>query len=75
MFKFVVVDILPDLIAICFAFPTFIVITVPAYFHDGAKQKTLLASKIAFANKKDETGNAIKVETVLLAEPPAAAMA
>lgn len=57
------------------AFPTFIVITVPAYFHDGAKQKTLLASKIAFANKKDETGNPIKVETVLLAEPTAAAMA
>ncbi|OQS55013.1 molecular chaperone [Ecytonucleospora hepatopenaei] len=56
------------------AFPTFIVITVPAYFHDGAKQRTLLASEIAFSNKKDENNNPLKVETVLLAEPTAAAM-
>lgn len=56
------------------AFPTFIVITVPAYFHDGAKQRTLMASEIAFANKKDENNNPIEVKTVLLAEPTAAAM-
>ena len=57
------------------AFPTFIVITVPAYFHDGAKARTLMASDIAFANKKDENNNKLDVKTVLLAEPTAAAMA
>ncbi|KAL6120858.1 hypothetical protein NUSPORA_02337 [Nucleospora cyclopteri] len=57
------------------AFPTFIVITVPAYFHDGAKQRTLGASQIAFSHKKDENGNNLNVKTVLLAEPTAAAMA
>ncbi|ORD94433.1 HSP7B [Enterospora canceri] len=57
------------------AFPTFIVITVPAYFHDGAKQRTLGASQIAFGRKKDENGNSLEVKTVLLAEPTAAAMA
>lgn len=56
-------------------YPTFSVITVPAYFHDGAKQRTLDAAKIAFSGKTDENNNVLDVKTVLLAEPTAAAMA
>jgi len=56
-------------------FPNHVVITVPAYFHDGAKQRTLGAAKIAFANKKDANNNPLEVNTILLAEPTAAAMA
>ncbi|CAG2099978.1 unnamed protein product [Medioppia subpectinata] len=48
---------------------------VPAYFHDGAKQRTLGASKIAFSNEVDSNGKPLDVQTVLLAEPTAAAMA
>lgn len=56
-------------------YPSYAVITVPAYFHDGAKQRTLDAAKVAFAGKTDENGNSLSVETTLLAEPTAAAMA
>lgn len=56
-------------------YPDLAVITVPAYFHDGAKQRTLDAARIAFAGKNDENGKAMEVKTILLAEPTAAAMA
>ncbi|KAI5168614.1 endoplasmic reticulum chaperone BiP [Pancytospora epiphaga] len=56
-------------------YPTYAVITVPAYFHDSAKQRTLDAARIAFSGKKDDNNNDLVVETTLLAEPTAAAMA
>ncbi len=60
-------------------YPDFAVITVPAYFSDLAKRRTLDAAAIAFGSKKtvDENGKEVKLncETVLLAEPTAAAMA
>jgi len=57
------------------SFPTYFVITVPAYFHDGAKQRTLDAANIAFAGKKDENNNELVINKTLLAEPTAAAIA
>ena len=56
-------------------YPSFVVITVPAHFHDGAKQLTLDAAKIAFSGKVDENNNKLEVKTVLLAEPSAATIA
>lgn len=55
--------------------PTFVAITVPAYFSDSAKQRTLDAAKIAFSGKKDDNNNDLDVKIVLLAEPTAAAIA
>lgn len=55
--------------------PSFVAITVPAYFNDGAKQRTLDAAKIAFSGKLDENNQPLDVKIVLLAEPTAAAMA
>lgn len=55
--------------------PSFVAITVPAYFNEGAKQRTLDAAKIAFAGKVDENNNPLDVKVVLLAEPTAAAIA
>jgi len=56
-------------------YPSFVVITVPAYFHEGAKQRTLDAAKIAFSGKTDENGKEMDIKVVLLAEPTAAAIA
>lgn len=56
-------------------YPTFVAITVPAYFNEGAKQRTLDAANIAFSGKTDENGNKVEVKVVLLAEPTAAAIA
>lgn len=55
--------------------PSFVAITVPAYFNEGAKERTLDAAKIAFSGKVDENNNPLEVKTVLLAEPTAAAIA
>lgn len=55
--------------------PSFVAITVPAYFSDGAKQRTLDAAKIAFSGKKDDNNNDLDIKVVLLAEPTAAAIA
>lgn len=55
--------------------PTFVTITVPAYFNEGAKQRTLDAADIAFSGKTDENNNKLDIKVVLLAEPTAAAIA
>lgn len=56
-------------------FPNRVVITVPAYFSEGARQRTIDAANIAFSSKTDTNNNKINVEVVLLAEPTAAAVA
>ncbi|KAI4292995.1 heat shock 70kDa protein 1/2/6/8 [Pancytospora philotis] len=56
-------------------YPTYAVITVPAYFHDSSKQRTLQAAKLATAGRVDENNNPLTMETALLSEPTAAAMA
>lgn len=55
--------------------PTFVAITVPAYFNEGAKQRTLDAADIAFSGKTDENNSKLNIKVVLLAEPTAAAIA
>jgi len=55
--------------------PSFVAITVPAYFNEGAKERTLDAAKIAFSGKVDDYNKPLDVKTVLLAEPTAAAIA
>lgn len=56
-------------------YPEFVAITVPAYFSEGARQRTLDAAAIAFSGKKDEDEKPLNVQKVLLAEPTAAAIA
>lgn len=56
-------------------YPTNVVVTVPAYFGNNARNRTEDAAAIAFAGKKDSQGNPIKINTVLTAEPIAAAIA
>lgn len=56
-------------------YPTYVTITVPAYFNEGAKQRTLDAAHIAFAGKVGADGKPLNVKVVLLAEPTAAAIA
>ncbi|KAM0679591.1 Endoplasmic reticulum chaperone BiP [Glugoides intestinalis] len=56
-------------------YPEFVAITVPAYFSEGAKQRTLDAATIAFSGKVDDNNNKLNVKVILLAEPTAAAIA
>lgn len=56
-------------------YPTYVTITVPAYFNEGAKQRTLDAAHIAFSGKVGADGKNLNVKVVLLAEPTAAAIA
>lgn len=56
-------------------YPTHVTITVPAYFSQNAKDRTLDAARIAFSNKRDENNNVLDFKIDLLAEPTAAALA
>ncbi|KAI5148389.1 endoplasmic reticulum chaperone BiP [Enteropsectra breve] len=57
------------------SYPRDVVITVPAYFQEGAKKRTMDAASIAFAGKVDENNSPVDIKITLLAEPTAAAIA